>query len=151
MPRPDLAALGVAYRRTPTKAIGRDVYLDTRAIIARLEQLFPASAQHPGLSTPETAGLAALLNKFVTDASLFVHSTTIMSPDLPVFKDEKFLKDRAGFFGPKGMVESLKERRGAGLVHVRQCFEILETLLGDGRRWVGGTEGVTMADHEGEH
>ena len=43
----------------------------------------------------------------------------------------------------------MKERRAAGLVHVRQCFDVVETLLGDGRSWVGGTEGVTLADLEG--
>jgi hypothetical protein len=77
MPRPDLSALGIKYRRTPSMAIGRDVYLDSRAIIQRLEELFPASEQHPGFSTPETAGLAALLNKFTVDASLFVNVCSI--------------------------------------------------------------------------
>ncbi|KAK5170258.1 uncharacterized protein LTR77_004844 [Saxophila tyrrhenica] len=150
MPRPDLAALGVHYRRTPTMAIGRDVYLDSRAIIARLEQLFPPSTEHPAFSTAEMMGLAKLLEKFVVDASLFVHATTIMPPDLPVFKDEKFLKDRAGFFGGKGMKEGIKERRGAGLVHVRQCFDVVENLVGDGREWVGGGDRVTLADLEGK-
>jgi hypothetical protein len=63
-------------------AIGRDVYLDSRAIIQRLEELFPASEQHPGFSTPETAGLAALLNKFTVDASLFVNVCSVAITEL---------------------------------------------------------------------
>ena len=49
-------ALGVKYRRSPVMAIGREVYVDTRIMIAKLEELFPASAEHPRLSMPETTG-----------------------------------------------------------------------------------------------
>lgn len=41
MPRPDLTALGVGYRRIPVVAIGRDIYHDTRLVLRKLEVLFP--------------------------------------------------------------------------------------------------------------
>merc|ERR1712098_509555 len=44
MPRPDLEAIGVNYRRIPICAIGKDVYCDTRIIIRKLEELFPDGA-----------------------------------------------------------------------------------------------------------
>ncbi len=43
LPREQLEALGIKYRRIPLLAIGRDVYCDTRLIIDKLEQLFPES------------------------------------------------------------------------------------------------------------
>lgn len=149
MPRPDLAALGINYRRTPTMAIGRDVYLDSRHILARLENLFPPSPTHPAFSSKETAGLAALLDKFSTDASLFVNATTIMPPDLPIFKNEAFMKDRAEFFGTVRTVEERRGARAQGLVNLRCLFDVVESLFADGRRWVGETEGVGSADLEG--
>ncbi|KAF2485122.1 hypothetical protein BDY17DRAFT_292973 [Neohortaea acidophila] len=148
MPRPDLKALGIKYRRTPSMAVGRDVYLDTRMIIHRLEQLFPASDQHPAFSTPETAGLASLLNKLVIDASLFNHAVTIL-PDNPNIRSEAFHKDRAGFYGPNWTLEDAMKSRPEGLVHVRECFGILESLLHDSRKWIGATEKPSLADLEG--
>ena len=150
MPRPDLAALGVRYRKTPTMATGRDVYVDTRMIIKRLEELFPPSAEHPALSTKETAGLAGLLNKFSIDVGLFGLAVTMMPSTLPIFKDEKFLKDRTEFSGRPWNAEQAAKNRPQGLVHMRQCFDILEALLDGGKKWVGGTEQVTLADLEGE-
>lgn len=148
MPRPDLKALGIKYRRTPTMAIGRDVYIDSRMIIHRLEQTFPSSAEHPGFSTPETAGLAALLNKLAVDASLFNNAVTLIPSD--TFRNEAFAKDRAGFFGKDWVLSDAEKARPEGLVHVRHCFDIIESLFADGRQWVGGTEKPTLADLEGK-
>ncbi|KAK3719958.1 hypothetical protein LTR37_004081 [Vermiconidia calcicola] len=130
-------------------AIGRDVYLDSRMIIQRLEQLFPPSEQHPAFSSKATVGLAALLNKFTVDASLFRNAVSIMSPDFPVFADAAFVKDRADFFGKGWKADDLKQQRPEGLVHVRQCFDITESLFADDRLWVGATEKPTLADLEG--
>ena len=149
MPRPDLKALGVNYRRTPTMAIGRDLYLDSRMIIQRLEELFPPSEQHPAFSSKETAGLAALLNKLTIDGSLFNYAVTIMPPEFPLFQDKPFLKDREGFFGDGWTVTDAAKRRAEGLAHVRLCFGIIESLFADGRKWVGRTEKPSLADLEG--
>ncbi|KAJ8119985.1 hypothetical protein ONZ43_g3191 [Nemania bipapillata] len=64
MPRPDVSLLGVSYRRIPLLSIGRDVYLDTRLILQKLDALYPPSAAHPGISgtSPEHAALEHLLS-----------------------------------------------------------------------------------------
>ena len=130
-------------------AIGRDFYIDSRMIIQRLEDMFPPSEQHPALSTKETAGLAALLNKLTVDASLFASAVTIMPTEFPLFQNPEFMKDRSGFFGREWNVEGARKKRPEGLVHVRQCFAIVESLFADGRTWVGGTEKPSLADLEG--
>lgn len=130
-------------------AIGRDVYIDSRLIISRLEQLFPASEQHPGFSTPETKGLAALLNKLTIDANIFTNAVSMLPGDAPAWQSEEFIKDRAGFYGKEWTMFDARDARPQGTVHVRECFDILEALFVDGRTWVGGTEMPTLADLEG--
>lgn len=146
MPRPDLASLGVRYRRIPVLAIGRDVYLDTRLIIAKLEELFPPSAEHPALSSKEAAPFAALLQKLVVDAGVFGHAAR-MIPSSVMTRDKKFMEDRAEFFGRPKDPQLV---RPESVVHMRQCFDLIESLLSDGRDWVAGTDGVSLADLEGE-
>lgn len=119
-------------------------------MIQHLDQMFPASEKHPGFNTPATAGLASLLQKFTVDASLFFSGVSIIPTESPAFKHEAFLKDRAGFFTGTSMTASLAERRPQGLIHTRQCFDIIESLFNDGRKWVGSTEKPTLADLEGE-
>lgn len=149
MPRPDLAALGVRYRKTPSMAIGRDVYVDSRMIIQRLEELFPPSEEHPAFSTKETAGLAGLLNKLSIDVGLFRFGVQMIPLEAPMLKDPEFVKDRSEFFGRPWSAEQRAENRPQGIVHMRQCFDIMESLL-DGKKWVGGTDKPTLADLEGE-
>ena len=71
--------MGVNYRRSPIMTIGRDVYVDSRLMIAKLEERFPPSAAHPGLSSPETQGVAALLRNFVVD-NMFVAAVRNFPP-----------------------------------------------------------------------
>jgi glutathione S-transferase len=62
MPRPNLALVPVAYRRIPVLAIGRDVYLDSRLILRKLETLFP-SRRHLDATTPQEAFITGLLGR----------------------------------------------------------------------------------------
>ena len=73
MPRPDLARLGIAYRRIPVLAIGRDVYVDSRLILEKLEALYPPSEAHPPLAaaTGEHAAIERLFSLVSTDGGLF--------------------------------------------------------------------------------
>ncbi|KAF2214025.1 hypothetical protein CERZMDRAFT_38192 [Cercospora zeae-maydis SCOH1-5] len=148
LPRPDMEALGIKYRKSPVMAIGRDVYVDTRIIVAKLEELFPASAEHPGLSMPETTGLAGLLQKLTVDVSMFSKVVSQIPQDLPLLKDPKFAKDRAEL-RTADQKRNPHLVRPEGAVHLRQCFDIVEALLADGRKWVGNTEHVSLADLEG--
>jgi glutathione S-transferase len=150
LPRPDLAELGINYRRIPLMSIGRDVYYDTRLILARLEQSFPVSSSHPALSTPKNKGLEALLEKFTVDAGIFSKAAQSLPPDLPTMKDEKFIKDRAEFTGSSWSQEARVKGYPEALAHIRHAFDILEAILSDGRQWIGGTDKISLADIHGE-
>jgi hypothetical protein len=117
-------------------------------MLSRLETLFPPSAEHPGLSTPSSAALAAVLQKLSTE-SAFSQAVRLIPAESPALKDPKFLKDREQFGGGKGRgVQISPQVRAEALVHMVQIFEILELLLADGRNWIGGTKEVGMADLE---
>lgn len=128
-------------------AIGRDVYLDTRLMIAKLEELFPPSLEHPALSTKETAGLAALMQKLAIEGSMFREVVKNIPSHFPLLRDEKFQKDRAGFFQPSFKMEA-KLMRPEGIANMRHLFDVVEALFADGRTWVGGTQQPSLADLE---
>lgn len=99
MPRPDLSELlGITYRRIPLLAIGRDIFADTRLIIAELSRRFPEAIQDQTLGPDPSAGV---LTKFLDDWSdeIFTSAIKLLPKDLPLMKDPKFLKDRADFAG----------------------------------------------------
>ncbi|KAI1133288.1 hypothetical protein F5Y10DRAFT_85570 [Nemania abortiva] len=103
LPRPDVALLGVSYRRIPLLSIGRDVYLDTRLIIQKLEALYPPSAAHPGISSAHTTGLAEhtaleqLISTRVIEGDLFKQGVACFPAG--IFNDPAFLRDRAALNG----------------------------------------------------
>ncbi|KAK3069513.1 hypothetical protein LTR53_012099 [Teratosphaeriaceae sp. CCFEE 6253] len=72
-----------------------------------------------------------------------------MPPDFPAVSDEQFVKDRAGFYGTQWTIRDALRQRPESLAHVRQCFDIAESLFVDGRDWVAGTSGPSLADLEG--
>ncbi|XXH03781.1 hypothetical protein Hte_010187 [Hypoxylon texense] len=166
LPRPDLKEkLGIAYRRIPLLSIGRDVYLDTRLIIAKLEHLFPASAAHPGLGAgssadPEHRLLEALLSRLATDGGFFRRASQLLPPQLIAQRGSGFVRDRADLVGidmngrsdaaSPFSAESLEAGRPEAAVELRQVVELLETtVLAGGRRdWLLGTPGPRLADLE---
>lgn len=130
-------------------AIGRDIYLDTRLIIARLEEIYPPSSEHPALSTKETDGLANLLQSLAIDVSMFQVVAKNIPSHFPLLRDEKFQKDRAKFFPPSSIKTSEKLIRLEAIANMRHFFDMVEALFADGRKWVGGTPQPTLADLEG--
>ncbi|KAI0965105.1 glutathione S-transferase [Xylaria arbuscula] len=95
LPRPDLALLGVSYRRIPVLSIGRDVYLDTRLIIQKLETLYPPSAAHPGISAknPEHVALEQLISARTIEGDLFQRAIQCFPPGA-FAADKAFMRDR---------------------------------------------------------
>lgn len=154
MPRPDVAAIGTSYRRIPILSIGRDIYNDTRLILAKLQLLYPASPSHPALPTafptsPFTAGMEKLLSSWAI-SSLFWKAAALIPPESPLAKDARFRKDREDFSGTKFDAERMAKARNEALVDIRRAFEMLETtFLADGRAWILETETPSLADIEG--
>lgn len=151
LPRPDVARLGIAYRRIPIMAIGRDVYLDTRLIIQKLEELFPA---HPRLGTPpshsEHVLIERLLEALVIDGGVFARAAQLLPSNLPLLRDPKFLKDRADYRGGEMLTRQQAEAlRPEAVNELTRVMGLLEaTLLADGRDWLLKTESPGLADLE---
>lgn len=150
LPRPDIAKLGVKYRRIPILSIGRDIYLDTRLILHKLEQLDgpPRLGAAPGT---EHRAIERLLEIFNVDSGIFPWAAALMPRTLPILKDPRFLQDRAEF-------NNNRQRSGAewaiaqpeALNEIRNAMEFLETtLLADGREWLLKTDTPSLADVEG--
>lgn len=93
MPRPDLALLPVNYRRIPVLAIGRDIYLDTRLILRKLETLFP---NNPLSATSSTdLFIEKLLERYVIEGPVFGVVAGLVPP--AVAQEPTFNNDRQGF------------------------------------------------------
>ncbi|KAI9368312.1 hypothetical protein BJX61DRAFT_537356 [Aspergillus egyptiacus] len=129
LPRPDLARLGIRYRRIPLLSIGRDVYLDSPMILRALERVESEKPPFSHTATPEQRGLEQLLAKFTLETSLFVK-----------------IMMGGGDFDFVGFVLAT---RPDAIVAVKNAIEFLETtLLADGRQWLAGTEAPSLADIE---
>ncbi|KAJ4988922.1 glutathione S-transferase [Stagonosporopsis vannaccii] len=147
MPRPDLAAIGVNYRRMPLMAIGKDIYIDSRMIISKLESLYPNSPL--SATTAEQAGLKRLFEHY-SDSGLFNNAVKLMPywSSNSLVQNKTFLDDRQKLMGGRRMTaENMQAGRPEGLQNMRQAFELMEnTFLADGRQWILGTEKPTVAD-----
>ncbi|KAK1511857.1 glutathione S-transferase [Colletotrichum tamarilloi] len=149
LPRPDVSKLGLNYRRIPILAIGRDVYLDTRLMLRKLEQLYP-SRPRLGATTPEHAAVERLLEALIID-SVFSNAINVLPTNLPMLKDPKrtWFKDREDFVGGKLSAETIERGRPNAVNEIRRTVALLETtLLADGRDWVSGTKSPSLADIE---
>lgn len=148
MPRPDLASIGVGYRKMPVLSIGKDVYCDSRLIISKLEALYPNSPLTP--STPAERGIQKLCESYTIDGGIFTICVKLIPywTEKSLLNDKTFLDDRQGLMGGRRMTkEAMEAGRPDGLQHIRQAFSLLETtFLADGRDWILGTKEPTLAD-----
>lgn len=145
MPRPDVQAIGVAYRRIPLMTIGKDVYCDTRIMLRKLEELFPEG--RIGATTPEGRALQTLLDVWHNEAGLFMKGAG--SLPLEFFKNEAFAKDRQEMTGRPFDDTAIGKVRPESVMYVRNAFAVLENLLSDDRKWLLNTEKPSLGDIEG--
>ena len=149
MPRPDLTSLSISYRRMPLLALGRDIYVDSRQILRKLESHYPASPHTP--LTPASHGLAALFESYST-AAVFNHCVNLMPYWSPAsaLSSEAFVADRARLAGGRRMTADVMQRgRPEAMQYMRLVFGMFEGMfLADGRRWIlgEGEEGPSTAD-----
>lgn len=152
IPRPDIKALGVEYRRIPILAIGRDVYHDTRLILSKLEALYPTSDTHPSISayTFQSRAIEKLLEYWTIDGGIFTRASQLLPLSLPLMKDPKFTKDRQQYSGRSWDKDDVEAIRPEALVDIIGAFLFLEeSLLADGREWILNTSSPSLADIEG--
>ncbi|RDW57888.1 glutathione S-transferase family protein [Aspergillus mulundensis] len=152
LPRPDLARLGIRYRRIPLLSISRDVYLDSPLILRTLERIEGAKPPFAATSTPEQRALEQLLAKLTLETGLFRNIVQILLPNTPLMHNEAFMKDRLDMIGGgPGMdfADFVLAGRPGAILEVKNTFEFLETtLLADGRQWLAKTEAPGLADIE---
>ncbi|KAL4923435.1 glutathione S-transferase family protein [Aspergillus undulatus] len=153
LPRPDLARLGIRYRRIPLLAIGRDVYLDSPMILQALERVDVERPSFASVATPEQRAVEQLLAKFTLETKLFINVVQILLPKTPLINDEAFMKDRVDMMGIDGpgskFADFVLATRPDAIIAVKNDLEFLETtLLADGRQWLAKTETPSLADIE---
>lgn len=142
MPREVLSRLGVHYRRIPVMAIGKDIYCDSRMIISKLEELYPANRL--GASTPFEQGIEFLLENYVNDGGPFWRTAQMIPPSMI---SPEFAKDRSEMTGRTFEKEGREKQRPEAMAHVRMYFDLVERkLLADGRAFLLGTDRPKLAD-----
>ncbi|KAL2419971.1 hypothetical protein ABEF95_009672 [Exophiala dermatitidis] len=147
MPRPDLKALVVNYRRIPVVAIGRDVYCDSRICLRKLEELFPEGAL--GATTADGKAIQKFLEIWAIEAGLFARAAQLIPTSMPLLNDAKFTRDREQYTGRSWRKEDIAANRPEAVAAIKNGFKFLETtLLADGRNWVLKTDKPTLADIE---
>jgi len=148
MPRPDLASIGVGYRKIPIMAIGKDVYCDSRLIISKLEELYSGSTLTS--STPGEAGIQKLFENLSVDGGVFANAVRLMPywSDSGLLQNKAFLDDRQKLSGGRRMTkEAMEAGRPDGLQKIRHIFDMFEsTFLADNRKWILDTNEPTVAD-----
>lgn len=146
-PRPDIAALGVKYRRIPILSLGRDIYCDSLLILEKLEEQYPSEKfKSISATDPKDKALERLLEKW-TDVVVFKSAAAVISTDLDLMKDPGFQKDREALWGRSWSKEAQDALRPAALAEMRLNWDFLEELLADGRQWVlGNSDGPQLAD-----
>jgi glutathione S-transferase len=147
MPRPDLELIDVGYRKIPIMAIGKDIYIDSRLIISKLEALYTDSTLTP--ATPAEAGMNKLFESWTIDGGIFANAVKLVPywQETGFLSSKAFVDDREKLMGQRMTAESMKSGRPDGAQHTQQAFDLLETtFLADGRDWVLGTKKPSLAD-----
>jgi glutathione S-transferase len=132
MPKPDLVELTGGYARTPVLQLGADIYCDTAAILAALEQLSP----EPSLYPAPLGTLHKVMASWAGGPQFLAHVGAAMGtlPDgaLP----QAFYTDRKARFGfdMAGLAKAEPHLKSQALT----AAHWLDATLADGRAFVGG-------------
>ncbi|KAF2213248.1 hypothetical protein CERZMDRAFT_96911 [Cercospora zeae-maydis SCOH1-5] len=149
LPRPILSErLGIHYRRIPILSIGRDIYIDTRLILRKLESLDTIGNPSTRLGAKDTfhSGIEEILEEFIIDGGPFWRTAGLIPVDSPLMQDPVWVRDRFEGSGGQFSKEKLLESRGWNLSQVRLYFGMVEKMLGDGREWLFGGVGPSLAE-----
>ena len=144
MPKPDYVELTGGYRRVPALQIGADIYCDTHCIARVIDRIHPENPlSPPGLETIEH-GLSSWAESTFMMVVLAYFGIGGVFP-------EEFIADRRATMVPPGMdVDSAAAVVPTKLLQIRANLDRLETLLGDGRRFLLGDD-ACLADVSAFH
>ncbi|KAH0124059.1 hypothetical protein KCU66_g7805, partial [Aureobasidium melanogenum] len=143
MPRPDLAALGISYRRIPLLAIGRHVYCDSRLILQVLQERYPI---HGVPMSSSDKAIQRLLQDWTND-QIFWHATRCLPFERSAAASSPaFLNDRSEALGRPFRIEDMIKERPESYGYIRAMFQTLESFFEDGRDWIVGSEKLSLAD-----
>lgn len=131
--------LGIKYRRIPLLSIGNEVFCDTSLIIRVLEEKFPKG------KLGESGGAWEEWETWSDE--MFPYATALIPSNLPLMRDEKFVKDREDFSGRSYKKEDVDARRERALEKIRGFYSHTEKVLSDDREWILGDK-MTLADIE---
>lgn len=135
LPRPDLKALDITYRRIPLLAIGRDVYADSSAILAAILNTLGASGK--------VATGAADKAYEVWGNDTFRAVLPLLPPQAT--QSEAFVKDRESIFPLVGKPEVLKSLEPIALADLKSRLATVEEVFLKDGPFIGG-ESLSMAD-----
>lgn len=145
MPRPILQErLGINYRRIPIMAIGRDIYIDSRLMLAKLETFF--SEGKLGSDDPFKSGFEDMLEEFIIDGGPFWRTTGCIPLSAPLLQNEVWVKDRFDGSGGQFTKAKLQENRSWCISQLKLYFGMLEKMLADGRTWLLDTSEPGLAE-----
>lgn len=119
---PLLSRLSINHRRIPILSLGRDIYIDTRLIIAKLEVLFSNSPDHPTLGAKNSfgRGFEEMLKNWVIVAGPFWRTSGCLPVQAPLLEDELWMKDRSDGTGGTFTLEALRENRAWCISQLRE-------------------------------
>jgi len=147
MPRPVLASLGINHRRIPILSLGRDVYIDTKLIIRKLETLYLDGKL--GSDGGFEQGFERMLEDWVNHGGPFWRTAGCIPVSAPLVQSDVWMKDRADGSGGHFSRDTLKNDRGWNLSQVRSYFGMMELMLSDERTWLLNTERPGLAEVHG--
>lgn len=130
-PRPILQNLGITYRRVPVNSIGKDVFIDNRAFIDAVEELFPDKALPRTRHDPAYEAFG-YRNFWIILASLPV---AFLTPEL--------IKERHDLFPVFGK-KNYKELRPSAMAELKSFLNVIEHEFladaTDSAPWINGAK-----------
>jgi hypothetical protein len=130
MPRPDLAAVGVQYRRIPVLSIDRDLCCGSAPIRRKLERL--CLGNHAGGIKGTDKAVIELLRKW-TELDVLVRACESIRPDFSAIGDPTSFQDREELWNRDWSKARQERRRAKALLSMMGNFDF-ETMTSDGQR-----------------
>lgn len=113
-PRPILRDIGITYRRVPVNSIGKDVFIDNRAFIDAVEEIFPAKA------------LATTKHDHAYEAYGYRNFWIILASLPVVFLTPELIKERHDLFPVFGK-ENYAQLRPSAMAELRSFLRMIES------------------------